>query len=721
MIRLSNPNSRFQFWKRKKAIGNICLALIFVFFIYYANFVRHSDTQFAAATQATGQLSAGKLQKIAVVTTARMAEDFHYTKRPLNNEFSELILHQYLHALDPQKIYLLESDINQFESNRYYFDNFLNEGNLDEVFLIFKRFQERIQERTDYAKSLLDYPFDFEIVDELQIDRSTVDWLNNQEEYDSLWRKLVKDDILTLKLNDNDSKTIQETLNSRYERLQQSVSLYNSDDVIEIFLNSYLQELDPHSEYFSPHSTDNLEISISQQFEGIGAMLKSENEQITVQSVITGGPASRGNKLHAGDRIVAVRSRANQNYQEIIGWRLEDVVDLIRGPKGTTVFLKIIPKDAMSGTAPKEIAITREQVKLEEQMAKKSTVELEIDGRILQLGVISLPAFYSELFRQDEGEAEFPRSSARDVLKLLQELNEQHVDGIVMDLRGNGGGALHEAVSLTSLFLKSGPIVQVEKSQGDLEIKSDSDNVVVYGGPLVVLVDRRSASASEIFASAIQDYRRGIVVGETTYGKGMLQTIWPLSRILNIDVSGTLKLSTAQFYRVNGSSTQHLGVVPDVLFATNEFVANTGERALKNALPSGVINPAGSVVRWRNANFIENRIPEIRRLNKERSRFNPAVEYIVARERLNLDRIDQKVVYLNEDQRRKSLDSDREAQLNNLNQLRSSLGLSPATDLTEDAFPSQRVGDVFLDQALSVLADLITIKLSDMQQAQTIQ
>ena len=236
-----------------------------------------------------------------------------------------------------------------------------------------------------------------------------------------------------------------------------------------------------------------------------------------------------------------------------------------------------------------------------------------------------------------------------------------------------------------------------------------------------MLVDRRSASASEIFASAIQDYRRGIVVGETTYGKGMLQTIWPLSRILNMDVSGTLKLSTAQFYRVNGSSTQHLGVVPDVLFATNEFVANTGERALKNALPSGVINPAGSVVRWRNANFIENRIPEIRRLNKERSRFNPAVEYIVARERLNLDRIDQKVVYLNEDQRRKSLDSDREAQLNNLNQLRSSLGLAPATDLTEDAFPSQRVGDVFLDQALSVLADLITIDLSDMQQAQNIQ
>ena len=421
-------------------------------------------------------------------------------------------------------------------------------------------------------------------------------------------------------------------------------------------------------------------------------MLKLEDGNTVIHSVITGGPAARSGAIHAGDKIVAVGNdyealestidsdtygdRNNLplttttelvKFQDINGWRLEDVVDLIRGPKGTRVHLKIVRKDSLPGVSPESVSIVREKVELREQMARKETFDIEAGGKHLLLATIHLPAFYSGLFADQDSDD--VRSSTRDVAELLFELNEQGVDGIVLDLRGNGGGALHEAVNLTSLFLKSGPIVQVNTSDGNVDVHYDDDDLIYYEGPLVVLVDRFSASASEILAGAIQDYKRGIVVGETTFGKGTLQSIMPLGD-QNDRNAGSLKLSTAQFYRINGTSNQFRGVVPDVLFVTNQFVHDSGERSLRNALVGNVIDPIKQVIPWRNASAIENRIPELRRFNKERMEMNPVFDYLVQTERLREERNSHVNVSLSEQERKQTIAQDEESQLNTLNSLR---------------------------------------------------
>ena len=701
-------------WKRRlKGIMKPGFVVLIALFLSYEIFIGESRTRSAIAEQQSSTLSETNYHKAAAVTISRLVSRFHYRDKPLTNEFSEVILEKYLESLDPQKSYFLASDINQFRSNRFYYDDYLVNGDLSQVFTIFRLYQQRVEERTQYAKSILDFSFDFGLDEEYEIDRSNSNWISSQEEYDQLWRRVVKDDILTMKLSDVAPEEIKENLATRYDFFLQSVAKYNADDVTEIFLNSYLRQIEPHSEFFSPHSSENLKISLSQQIEGIGAMLRSEQEHTIVHSVITGGPAARSKKLNSGDKIVGVKNYDENSYTDIIGWRIGDVVDKIRGPKGTKVHLKIIPNDALPGSSAEEVSIIREKVKLEDQIARKSTVEIASNGKILQLGIIRLPAFYSDLYEKNSVENE--RSSSNDVRRLLRELREQEVDGLVMDLRGNGGGALQEAVNLTSLFIESGPIVQVETADGKVDLRSDSDGIIEFDGPLVVLIDRASASASEIFAAAIQDYKRGIVVGETSFGKGVVQTIWPLSRWLKKDNSGTVKLSTAQFYRIKGTSTQHTGVIPDVLFPTNQFVADMGERSFENAIPAGVISPAKSIHTWHNGSFISNRLPEIRRLNNERAQFNPVLHYLVENERLRLSRAKQKVVPLNEEKRQQALENVRIEQLENLNELRTALGLDATDKLTDEAYPSEQAGDVYRDEALNILSDLISIDVDSIQ------
>ena len=695
-------------------LGAFVLAALLVGYFTYITVSQQSETQSIASSSTGNLLTTTKHHQSVVAATVKLADKFHYRNKPLNNEFSKEILQEYLATLDPQKAYFLSSDIVEFESNRLYYDNYLKGGKLNEVFKVFTVYQQRVKERADYAISLLDYPFDFSLDQELKLDRSNSNWSLDQEEQDDLWKHLVKDDILTLRLNGESEEQVSEILGSRYERFRNSIAMSNAFDVIELFLNSYLKELDPHSEFFSPHSSSNLKISISQEIEGIGAMLRNEREHTVVQGIIAGGPAHLSKRLHVGDRIVAVGNGDGSKFRDIVGWRLEDVVDLIRGPKGTTVHLKVLRKDAVPGAGAENIALVRQKVKLEEQMAKKSTVEIEAEGEILQLGIIQLPAFYSNFMGTSDSDGT-SSSSASDVRRHLTELRDQGVDGIVIDLRGNGGGALQQAVQLTGMFIPSGPVVQVEDSENNLDVYEDTNIEVIYEGPLVVLVDRRSASASEIFAGAIQDYGRGVVVGETTFGKGTLQNIWPLNQLAkNDDIDlGALKISTAQFFRVNGTSTQHLGIVPDVIFPTNAFVANSGERALENALLGSVIEPSKHTNPWHQKDKIENKIPELRRLNRIRMELNPLMNVLVERDELTFHRSVASVVSLNEELRKNTLDEDREEQLAYINEVRSLFNLEPADSVSNDVYPSEQIGDVFVDEAVNILTDLITLDVSD--------
>ncbi len=709
--------------------GKLGLTALLAAYLAYGIFAQRSDVQYAAAKQDETSLVAVRSHHDALALTARLTDAIHFRNRPLDNDFSAVILNRYLTSLDPQKVYFTEADIQNFQSDRYYYDDYLQRGELKHVFHVFDVFRNRVQERAEFAKALLQKPFDFGMSEILMTDRSDADWIESRVELDGIWKQIVKNDILSLKIDGADPGTISEMLTARYDQFANSIFRYSAHNVVEVFLNGYLQELDPHSQYYSPHSADNLEIRLSQQIEGIGAMLRSEDGATIIHSVITGGPAARSGAIHAGDTIIAVgndsqtrklrdgASADNQqasaeiiagtliSFQDIRGWRLEDVVDLIRGPKGTQVHLKIARSDSLPGAAPERVSIVREKVELLEQMASMETFELEAGGNPLLLAAIRLPAFYSGLFAEPSDDD--ARSSTRDVAELLAELREQRVDGIVLDLRGNGGGALHEAVNLTSLFIESGPIVQVNKSNGEVEVHYD-EGIVHYAGPLVVLVDRYSASASEILAGAIQDYKRGIVVGETTFGKGTLQSIIPLGEQGDPKI-GSVKLSTAKFFRINGTSNQYQGVVPDVAFKTNRFVADFGERSLHNALLGDVIEPVQESVLWHAASAIESSIPAIRSYNQERMEFNPVFDFLVQTELLRERRSAHDSVSLSEEVRKQTIADDEQAQLDILNTLRSALNMEPAEEFSADTYPAEVVENAFLDEALNILVDLITM------------
>ncbi len=698
-IKLRTGISRYR-----RLLGKFALGGLLIGYFAYIAFFQIVETNSASAQ--AGSLTPVDYHAIASMATAKMAQGLHYNHPKIDNKVSPDILDSYLTTLDPKKVFLRQSDVDEFRQNELYFDDFLIRGNLVEVFKIFERYRQRVMERMSYASSILDYKFNFDLSDELVNDRSEAEWPKNNEDHDWLWKRLVKDDILTLMLEGN-SETFRDVLESRYERRLNNVSQYKADDVTELFLNAYLRELDPYSAYFSSNSTEDLEITLSQQIEGIGAVLVLEDEFTVVHSLITGGPAERSSLIKKGDRIVAVRGK-NDVFHDIVGWRLSNVVDLIRGPKGTYVTLKIIPQEALPGSLPVEITIIRDKVKIEDQMARKSTVEIVEDGQLLQLGIIELPAFYASLFPDDNQES--VRTSANDVALLLEQLNNQQVDGILMDLRGNGGGALSEAVDLTSFFIESGPVVQVKSTDGELEVRFDSTGKITFDGPLVVLVDRQSASGSEIFAGAVQDYGRGVIVGETTFGKGMLQTIWPLDKVAKTENAGTLKLSTARFYRVNGESTHYHGVVPDIPFATNEFAQDAGERSYENSTPGGKINRARKFVEWQNASKIRGLLSRLNSRSQQRTELNPVVEYLVERERNNQRRINQPKIYLNKEKRESVLHSEREIDLQALNNLRLSMGWEAVKELSEDAVPTDLIKDTYRDEALNILVDLIVFQ-----------
>ncbi len=508
----------------------------------------------------------------------------HYRKKPIDNTLSSSMFDTYLDSLDSNRIFFLDEDIQNFSKYRYKLDDALLTSDLEPAFEIFRIYRKRVKERVNYAILELKNEFDFEIDEDYVFDRRELPWANNIEELNEVWRKRVKNDMLNLLLTGKEKAEIKDTLKKRYQRIYTSTFQLNSNDIYQNFVNAYTTSIEPHTSYFSPRTSENFDISMRLSLEGIGAVLRNENDYTLIQKIVPGGPADLSNKLHGKDKIIGVGQGDNGEIIDVIGWRLDDVVELIRGPKGTVLRLEIIPGKSGSEDLSKVITLTRNRIKLEESASKSSVIDLpDLDKKI---GVIDIPTFYVDFAAQAKGDPDF-RSTSKDVRKLIADLNKEGVEGIIIDLRANGGGSLSESLALTGLFIKEGPVVQTKNSSGEIDINNDPDPSLFYAGPLAVLVDRNSASASEIFAGAIQDYQRGIIIGEPTFGKGTVQNIVDLNHFIKNpeEEHGKLKTTIAQFFRVSGGSNQNKGVIPDIIFPTAIDIEDHGERSLDNALP----------------------------------------------------------------------------------------------------------------------------------------
>ena len=523
-------------------------------------------------------------------------DKYHYKDFSIDDALSEKILDEYIQTLDPGRSYFYQKDINSFQVFEFELDDALNHSELSMPFQMFHLYQKRVNERIVYALDLLDKEFDFTIDEELATDRSRVDWAIDEEELNEIWRKRIKNDVLTLKLADKDPGETRETLEKRYRNIAKRVRQIDAEDTYQLFINAFTNTLDPHTTYLSPRSSDNFAIKMSLSLEGIGALLSMDDDYTVVKKIIPGGPADLSNLLHASDRIVGIAQQNEEEFVDVVGWRLDNVVELIRGAKDTVVKLQILPGVEGRTAKIREIQITRDKIRLEEQAAKGKAIEIHDGNQAYKIGVIDVPTFYTDLVAYQRGGSNY-RSTTRDVDNIITELKSENIDALVLDLRGNGGGSLTEAVQLTGLFIDEGPVVQVQNSNSRIEVHRDRDSDVSYQGPLVVLIDRFSASASEIVAGAIQDYQRGIIVGEPTFGKGTVQQLFDLNRFRSSRGAklGQLKTTIAQYFRVNGDSTQHRGVTPDIDFNTYFADKEYGERALKNALPWGSLSPVPTI------------------------------------------------------------------------------------------------------------------------------
>jgi carboxyl-terminal processing protease len=501
----------------------------------------------------------------------------HYKKQTIDDNFSSRLLDSYFDALDPLKVYFLQSDVAQFEATRYSFDEALANGDLAQGFAIFNLFRERIAERLESNIALLesDFSFDFSLQETINLDRDSRSWMANEAETDNYWRKRMKDSLLRLVLSGKEPDAARELLRKRYANQLKQLARQDADDAVQGFINVLAGIYDPHTSYLAPRTLENFNISMSLSLEGIGAVLQMEDEFTKIVRIVPGGPADKQGSLAAEDKIIGV-AQDDDAMVDVIGWRLDDVVDLIRGKKDSRVRLEVIPGTS-DGDKTTIVAIIRDKVKLEEQAAKSEVIELKQGDKNFRAGVITVPAFYMDFEAYRQRDPNF-KSTSRDVMKLIIDLKKEGVDGIILDLRNNGGGSLYEATSLTDLFIHPGPVVQIRHADQHVSREQRARQRPFYDGPLIVLINRLSASASEIFAGAIQDYGRGLVAGTTSFGKGTVQVLAPLKQ-------GRLKLTESKFYRVSGQSTQHRGVVPDIDFPSYFDLEEVGESSQDNALP----------------------------------------------------------------------------------------------------------------------------------------
>lgn len=570
------------------------------------------------ANQPTNSSVDGKLHPLPIHTeTTRNIVDAlssrHYVSTELTDELSSRIYDAYIEDLDPSRSYFLQSDIDQFEMYRYILDNALKKGELDPAFQIFNRYHERVINRlakiVETLKLGLDQ-FDFTIDESLVLDRSDEAWASEDAELDELWRKRLKNSVLNLKLADKEDDKILELLLKRYENRLSRTKQTNSEDVYQLYMNAFTSTYDPHTQYFSPRTSENFNINMSLSLEGIGAVLQREDEFTKVVRLVPAGPADKSKLLHPDDRIIAVGQGIEGELVDVVGWRLDEVVQLVRGRKNSVVRLEIIPKNVKDQSSH-VIEITRNTVKLEEQSAKSEIIEIEQFGHVHKIGVIDIPTFYIDFKALQQNDKNY-KSTTRDVRNLLRELKQAKVDGIIIDLRDNGGGSLQEANFLTGLFINRGPTVQIRSKNNKVDRLVDTDARTTYDGPLAILVNRLSASASEIFAGAIQDYQRGLIIGSQTFGKGTVQSLIPLNR-------GQLKLTQAKFYRISGASTQHQGIKPDIEFPASYDSESIGESTLDKPLPWDQIKPT----EYQLKSDIRQVVSQLRSLHEQRTRDDP--------------------------------------------------------------------------------------------------
>ena len=492
---------------------------------------------------------------------------YHYKKLNVNDSLSEKILEKYIKSLDPSREYFYQSDITYFNQYQSQMDDYVISGYLEPAYEIFTVYHERVKNRIDFVFSLLENEPNFSVEEEFTFDRKDSQWFKNDIEMDNYWRKKIKNSVLNLKILGKEWVSNKETLDKRYKRFQKTISQFNSEDVFEIFINSYTELYDPHTNYFSPVNADKFEINMSKTFEGIGARLQQDIEYTTIYQVMPGGPAYRSKELEKGDKVIGVGQGDDGDFEDIIGWRLDDVVTKIKGKKGSVVRLLVLKKESQIDDYPDTVRLVRDRVDVVDEDATFEVIPFMDENRTYNIGMIKIPSFYINFEEAQRGVKDY-KSVTRDVRRCIDSLKNLSVDGIIIDLRNNGGGSLQEAIDLTGLFIETGPVVQIKSSSGRIEIEKDFDKRIHYEGPLLVLNNSFTASSSEIFSGALKDYNRGLIVGESTFGKGTVQNLLDLERFFpKTDLKlGQLKITLAKYYRVNGGSTQKIGVEPHIEF-----------------------------------------------------------------------------------------------------------------------------------------------------------
>ena len=692
------------------------LCLLFVFFAS-AQAAQSNAVQTAPLLVPTPQ------QSQAAHLSAEVLTRYHYKPVLLDDTSSSKIFDAYIKSLDEQKIFFLQSDIDRLSAYRTLLDDAILKEDLSIPFEIFNLYQQRILDRITYARSLLKNGFDFTVDESYPLTREKSPWAKSQSEINDIWRKRVKNDWLRLKMAGKNDKSIIETLDKRYDGYLKSNSKIKSADVFQSFMNAYTMTIDPHTNYFGIQQSDDFDISMKLSLVGIGAVLQDKDEYTTIRELVTGSPAALSGKLEVGDRIVGVAQGANGAMTDVMGWRLDDTVALIRGAENSVVVLDILPIKAGPDSKHKQVVLTRKKINLEQQAAKKSIIKVTENGVTHQIGVISLPVFYQDFGARQNGDKSF-KSATRDVSLLLEELKKDKVESILVDLRNNGGGSLDEAIELTGLFINNGPVLQERNGEGTIKVDSDTRKGALWDGPLGVLINRGSASASEIFAAAIQDYGRGVIIGEQSFGKGTVQSVVNLDQLVKNDQPkfGELKMTVAQFFRINGGTTQLRGVTPDISLPTITDLDNSGESSYDNPLPWTQIKSA----EFTSAGNLKSVVPKLIAAHKSRISKNKDFQYLQEDITEYKNQLNKNLISLSEAKRLK----EREAQDKRLASREKSSDSQDNDAMRDDGLQTnernlnreleiekirKNTKDILLNEAANVLGDeinLLTLRAS---------
>lgn len=660
---------------------------------------RHSEYTLVADTTYLSPTPALEQEAQLIVQVLDRA---HYRKLPINDSLSAVVLTSYLESLDPYKAYFLQSDIDSFEQYRHRLDDDVKAGNLSAAFDIYNTFRKRFDERIQVIDSLTQLEYDFTTDEYYEADRKEASWAKNDGELDELWRKIIKSQSLSYMIANKEWPEINTNLQKRYAQIKKSIEQQKSVDVFQVYMNAFTESYDPHTSYFSPRTAENFNINMSKSLEGIGATLTTDGDYTKVADVVAGGPAFKSKLILKDDRIVGVAQGEKGEMVDVIGWRLDDVVQLIRGPKGSKVRLSILKASDGVNALPVEITILRDKIKLEEQQAKAKLVPYTQAGKTYKIGVITIPDFYMDFAAAQKGDPNYT-STTRDVKRLIGDMQKKGMDGLVIDLTFNGGGSLTEAIELSGLFIPSGPVVQVRNADGSVNTGDDPDPSVVYDGPLAVVINRFSASASEIFAGAIQDYKRGIVIGEQTFGKGTVQNLVDLERLVGKTDQqlGQLKITLAKFYRVTGSSTQHKGVTPDIELPSEFSASEFGESSYPSALPWDQIKSS----KFKETKVINDRtLAQLR--NSYQNRLKNDTDLVALSENINLSKqVRQETrISLNLDKRKQEIE-ERKKKLGDKKTLEGQINSFELDD--PEAEQTMEDTDPYVKESVRILSELI--------------